>query len=301
MASRTVIAGVELGGTKSIAVLAEGSRITHRFAVPTTSPESTLAALCDQLTVWRDSVGFSALGIATFGPVQLSAESKTFGRILATPKPLWTDAAVTETLTSSFAVPWRIDTDVNGAALAEHRWGAGVGCDVLCYVTIGTGLGGGIVVQGRTIQGSMHPEIGHLHLRRAPGDTFAGVCPFHGDCVEGLVSGPALAKRFDNDPKLVPDSHPGWQHVAADLAELAGSILLSVSPRRILFGGSVSTSRPALLPQVRVLLVRRLASYLPFLTPETAEDIVRHPALGSDAGPLGAVALGADALAEGFG
>lgn len=298
MQVQPIIAGVELGGTKSIAVLAEGDRITHRFAVGTTSPDITLAALREQLRAWADAIGFSALGIATFGPVQLTPGSTNFGRILATPKPLWSDAAVAETLTAPFALPWRIDTDVNGAALAEHRWGAGAGCDVLCYVTIGTGLGGGIVVGGRTIRGAMHPEIGHMRLRRAPGDTFAGTCPFHGDCVEGLVSGPALARRFNDNPALVPDTHPGWQHVAADLAELAGSLLLTVSPRRILFGGSVATSRAALLPQVRTQLVERLASYLPFLTTDTVEDIVRHPALGTDAGPLGAIALGLDAMAE---
>ncbi|WP_294054455.1 ROK family protein [Sphingomonas sp.] len=292
----TRLAGVELGGTKSIAVLTDGTTIGERFVVPTTTPQETLARLKAQLLAWHSHAPLSAIGIASFGPLQLAPERPGFGSILATPKPHWSGAAVARALTDSVDCPWRIDTDVNGAALAEYRWGAGRDCDTLCYVTIGTGLGGGLLIGGRAVHGAMHPEIGHLRLRRAPGDDFAGACPFHGDCIEGLIAGPALAARFGADPATVPDDHPAWRHIAFDLAELTGAILLAVSAERILFGGSVALSRSFLLPEVRRLTVARLGAYLPFLTAETAAEIILSAALGPDAGPMGAVALALAAL-----
>jgi fructokinase len=204
---------------------------------------------------------------------------------------------VARTLTDGLGCPWRIDTDVNGAALAEHRWGAGIGSDSLCYVTIGTGLGGGLVIGGQPVHGAMHPEIGHLSLRRAAGDSFAGACPFHGDCIEGLLSGPALAARFGIDPATVPDADPAWDYAASDLAALCGAILLTVSSERILFGGSVAMSRPFLLARARGLLVERLSPYLSFLDGESVERIVQLAGHGADAGPLGAIALAQDAYA----
>ena len=289
-------AGIELGGTKAIAMLADGDRIVDRKTIPTTEPDTTLGALRAQLDAWQLRAPIAALGIASFGPIQLSATRPDFGHILATPKPGWSGAPIVPLLTHGFTCPWRIDTDVNGAALAEYRWGAGIGCDSLCYITIGTGLGGGVLVAGQPVHGAMHPEIGHLRLRRTPNDPFAGACPFHGDCIEGLVCGPALHARFGMDPATVPDSHPLWRHVAADIAELCGTILLTTSAQRILFGGSVILSRPFLLPWVRALVVERLGDYLPFLDGDAAELILQPAGLGVDAGPLGAIALAQTAL-----
>lgn len=283
-------AGIELGGTKSIAVLAEDDRIVARETIATSDPDATLTALHARLIRWRDERPFAALGIASFGPIAL-APGPECGTMLATPKPGWSGARVAATLIDRLDCPWTIDTDVNGAALAEYRWGAGRGSDSLCYVTIGTGVGGGLLVDGIAVHGAMHPELGHLRLRRAPGDGFAGSCPFHGDCVEGLISGPALAARFGGNPADVPDVHPLWEAVASDLAELCGAILLTVSARRILFGGSVAVSRPFLLAQARAKLVAQLGDYLPFLDSQSAEAIVAPAALGGDAGPLGAIAL----------
>jgi fructokinase len=292
-------AGVELGGTKSIAVLARGDTIVERVALPTTADAAaTLAAMRRQLDAWRRDTGFAALGIASFGPVAVTPGGSSFGHILATPKPGWSGAPVAPLLTDGLDCPWRIDTDVNGAALAEYRWGAGKGCDSLCYVTIGTGVGGGLLVDGRPLHGAMHPELGHLALRRAPGDTFTGACPFHGDCIEGLLCGPALAARFGTDPAQVPGTHPAWEHVASDLAALCGAVLLTASAERILFGGSVATARPFLLDQARRLVVARLGDYLPFLAGDAIDRIVQPAALGSEAGPLGAIALARDALAH---
>lgn len=284
-------AGIELGGTKAIAVLAKGDRIVERRVVATVEPQVTLTALRSILDDWYAFAPFEGLGIASFGPIQLKARAHEFGQILPTPKPGWSGAALLEQLADGFACPVRIDTDVNAAALAEYRWGGGAGCDSLCYVTIGTGLGGGLLISGSPVHGALHPEIGHLRFRRAPGDTFGGVCPFHGDCIEGLISGPALARRFESDPADVPDDHPIWHHVATDIGELCAAILLTTSAERILFGGSVALSRPFLLPWVRDEVVERLAGYLPFVAPQNVGDIIQLAALGADAGPLGAIAL----------
>lgn len=296
MTSKVRIAGVELGGTKSIAILASGTDILDKITLPTTRPEETLPRLREALERWHRDGGFDAIGIASFGPLQLSQGLPGFGAMLKTPKPFWSGAAVAAELTAPFACPWMIDTDVNGAGLAEHRWGAGAGCDSVCYITIGTGLGGGLILHGRAVHGAMHPEIGHIRIRRAAGDTFAGACPFHGDCIEGLVSGPALAARFGVPADSVGEHHPVWAHIADDIAELVGTILLTTSPQRVLIGGGVTTSRPFLLPLVRARVVDRLGSYLPFLNAGSAEDIIRPPAFGNDAGPRGTIALALAAL-----
>ena len=187
---------------------------------------------------------------------------------------------------------------MNAAALAEYRWGAGIGQSNVCYITIGTGVGGGLVVDGRPVHGAMHPEIGHLRLRRATDDLFPGTCPFHGDCIEGLVSGPALAARMGGDPATTLDDDPRWEPIASDLAELACAILLTTSAQRILVGGGVGMARPFLLPRARAKALTRLAGYLPFFNEASAEAIIQAPALGSEAGPMGAIALAQAALVE---
>lgn len=284
-------AGVELGGTKTIVVLAEGDRIVERHDLPTEAPAPTLAAARAWLHRWRAAGPLAGLGIAAFGPIRLDPQAADLGILQSTPKPGWSGAAILPALRDGLDCPVRIDTDVNAAALAEYRWGAGMGCDSLCYVTIGTGVGGGVLIGGRPVHGALHPELGHLRLRRATGDPFAGACAFHADCIEGLVAGPALARRFDADPRTVPDDHPGWDAVASDLAELCVAILLTISAQRILFGGSVGLARAALLDRVRRRIVDRLNGYLPFVDADAIGHIVRTAALGADAGPLGAVAL----------
>lgn len=283
--------GVELGGTKAIAVLASNATIIEQVTVPTRGPEETLGEISEKLRAWNATHDIAALGIASFGPICIDPAAPGHGRMYRTPKPGWSGADVAAALTVGFDCPWMIDTDVNAAALAEYRWGAGAGTTSLCYVTIGTGVGGGLVIDGRPVHGAMHPEIGHLRLRRAPGDSFAGACPFHADCIEGLISGPALAARFGGDPALVADGDPRWNAVASDMAELASAILLMTSAQRILFGGGVAVSRPAILQSARAMLLDRLGSYLPFLDDQAAQTILALPALGHRAGPLGAVAL----------
>jgi fructokinase len=292
-----LIAGVELGGTKGVALIARGREILARSRRPTQAPEKTLGALADDIATWSIEHGpIDALGIASFGPIGLDPARGDFGSITRTAKPGWSGARVFEAFRERFAVPIGWDTDVAGAALAETMWGAGLGQAVVVYLTIGTGIGGGLVVDGRPVHGLVHPEMGHLRVRRAPGDDFAGICPFHGDCAEGLASGPAIAARAGAPAETLPEDHPVWPLVAGELAELAYSLILTLSPNRILIGGGVTTGKPFLLPLIRAEVERRLGGYVAGLTAEALATIVRAPALGDLAGPLGAVALGLKAM-----
>ena len=298
--SGPLVAGVELGGTKVFVLRAEGREIVERVMIPTTTPEETLGAARGTLTRWHAEAPFSALGIASFGPLRLDRRAADFGRTLPTPKPDWTGADIFGALAGALPCPAAIDTDVNAAALAELRWGAGseggAPSDCLCYVTIGTGLGGGFALNGKALHGAMHPELGHIALRRASGDTFPGTCSFHGDCVEGLVSGPALAARFGVPGDRIAADDPGWGFVAHDLAQLACAILLTTAARPLLIGGGVGMARADLLDRVREEVVAQLGGYLPYVTKESVGALIRTPALGEQAGPLGAVALALDAL-----
>ncbi|MFY9352520.1 MAG: ROK family protein [Sphingobium sp.] len=300
MTDEPLLAGVELGGTKVFVLRARGRNILDRVALPTTGPDETLAAAAALLADWQRDQRFAALGIASFGPIRVDPAAPDFGLMLPTPKPGWTGADVAGALSRDMDCPVALDTDVNGAALAEWRWGAGAAgtSDCLCYITIGTGLGGGFVMHGQPLHGAMHPELGHILVRRAPGDTFAGACPFHRDCIEGLIAGPSLAARFGMAGDLIPNEDPRWDDVAHDLAQLIGTILLTTAARQVLIGGGIGMGRPQLLPKVHALLVDQLAGYLSFVTPQTVAQIVRPPALGDQAGPLGAVALALRALEQ---
>ena len=283
-----VFAGVELGGTKGIALVWRAGRIVERHQVPTTDPAETLRALGEWLSAHPLHGSFAGLGIASFGPVRLDPAAADFGRILTTTKPGWTNAPVFEALSQAVRCPVGIDSDVNAAALAEYRWGAGQGCSSLVYLTIGTGVGGGVVIEGRPVHGALHPELGHLRLRRAAGDLFGGDCAFHGDCIEGLVAGPALAARFDGSIHDAAPDDPRRGFVAADLAQLFAVLVLMIAPQRILVGGGVGLGVPGLLDSAIARLPGLLGGYLPELDPAA---LIRPPALGADAGPLGAIAL----------
>lgn len=296
MTAAQTVAGIELGGTKAIAVLARGREIVESVRVPTTSPEETLGALHRTIAAWKETEDFAALGVASFGPLRLDPDAPDYGRMLQTPKPGWTGADIVGTLSGGLDRPCLVDTDVNAAALAEWRWGAGRGHDSLCYVTLGTGVGGGLLIHGRSVHGALHPEIGHLRLRRAAGDDFPGVCPFHGDCIEGLIAGPAIEARFGAQGREISDNDPRWTFVVHDLAQLIGALLTVTSPRRILVGGGIGMGRSFLLDRVRKKIVCDLAGYLPHVSRASVADLIAMPALGVNAGPLGAVALGEAAL-----
>ncbi len=291
------IAGVELGGTKAIAILYQDQDIVEQTQLPTgDDAPATLAALAQQLAQWNSASPLDALGIASFGPVALNPADPAYGHILTTPKKGWSGAAVLPILAASLTCPVSIDTDVNAAAFAEWRWGAAQGATSVVYLTIGTGLGGGMLVNGQPVHGRLHPEIGHIRLRRAPGDDFAGHCKFHGDCAEGLLCGPALKARFEADPATVPAEDPRWLPVMADLAELLATLIHCAAPQHILIGGGVGMGAPHLLPGAIARLPALLAGYYPDLDMAALSRLITPPGLGDRAGPLGAIAVGLSAL-----
>ncbi len=289
-----MIAGLELGGTKCVAILGDGpDRIVARETVPTTDPATTIAALDSILDRWT----FQAVGIAAFGPLDLDPGSADYGSVAATTKPGWTGTPLSAHFAARFRKPVAIQTDVVGAALAEGRWGAAIGLADHVYITIGTGVGVGAIVGGRAAGGVAHGEAGHMRIARRAGDGFAGWCSFHGDCVEGLVSGPAIAARTGLSGGDVPADHPVWNDVAHDLAGLLHNLVLTLAPARIAIGGGVITARPELFLPVRAALSASLAGYGLFGGYATELDRrLGPPALGNMAGPLGAIAVGLDAL-----
>jgi fructokinase len=282
-------AGVELGGTKCVSILARGpGDVVAREVIPTTSPEETLGRLERTLLGWKSDHGFDALGIASFGPIDLDPDSPRWGQILATPKPGWAGAKVAPRLGDAISVPVAFDTDVNGAALAEMRWGSGRGVDDFAYVTVGTGVGVGLVANGRPTRGFGHCELGHIRVPRLTGDDWPGSCPYHGDCVEGLGSGSSLQARFgDSVGEFDPDD-PRWAPVAWALAQLCSAIVYAAAPRRIAIGGGVIREQPHLLGKIQSMLIESLNDYVRL---PGDGDYVRAPEFGDDAGPLGAIAL----------
>ncbi|WP_068086509.1 ROK family protein [Novosphingobium rosa] len=289
------IAGVELGGTKCIVVLAdEQGRIAARDTIPTLDPAGTLAGIEAVLDGWWHDGGFEALGIASFGPLDLDRASLTYGNITSTAKPGWRDTPVAGRLAARYGVPLAFDTDVNGAAFAERRWGAGQGFDDLAYVTVGTGVGVGLIVNGRTTRGLGHCEAGHMRVARLPGAMWPGHCPYHGDCVEGLAAGPAIAACAGRDGATLSDEDPVWEQVVEALAQMSQALVSIAGPRRILFGGGVIVSRPVLIARIEARLRSLIGDYLKL--PEA--DFVMAPGLGALAGPLGPIALALDVMGE---
>lgn len=290
------IAGLELGGTKAIVLLWQDGAIVGEVRVPTRGPAEVLADILPPLHRWWSDAPFDAIGIGSFGPVTLDPAAPDYGCIRTTPKAGWGGAPVLPPLRDAFACPVGIDTDVNAAAMAEYRWGAGQGAGSLLYLTIGTGLGGGALINGMPVHGRLHPEMGHIPLRRQAGDDFAGACPFHGDCAEGLLSGPALALRFGAPAESVAADDPRWDAPVADLAQLLVTLIHGFAPNRILVGGGVGMGAGAMLERARARLPGLLGGYYPDVDPAMLEQIVRQPALGDRAGPLGAIAVGLSAL-----
>jgi fructokinase len=294
LTQRLPLAGVELGGTKCIVTLAHGPGVVlDQRTVPTTTPEETLPAIIAILKEWQAAGGFRALGIASFGPLELNPDSPRHGQILNTNKSGWPGTEVLHLISAPFDVPTGFDTDVNGAALAEIRWGCARGLEDFAYVTVGTGIGVGLIVHGRPTRGIGHSEIGHLRVPRTPGDAHRSVCDFHTDCVEGLASGTALVARLDgrevND--AAPDD-PVWTPMVDALAAMCHALVCSTGPHRIAIGGGVVSGQSHLLPRIEAMLIDSLNGYLDLPNPS---DYIVAPLLGASAGPLGSIALAADA------
>ena len=269
--------GIEAGGTKFVCAVGETPQaIQASIAIPTATPIATL----NQVITFFRSYPIQRLGLATFGPIDLDRDSSTYGVILSTPKLTWQGCPIVHMLQSALGVPVAVDTDVNAAAMAEAAYGAGRRCDPVVYLTIGTGIGGGAMIHGRPLHGLMHPEMGHMLLARAPGDTRPSGCPFHGDCLEGLASGHAIQVRF-GEPKSLPPEHEAWMLEAAYLGQALATIIAILSPQRVIIGGGVM-HQPFLLAHIRAACARTLHSYVPRLkTPSDFESYIVAPALGS--------------------
>lgn len=280
------IALIEAGGTKFIVGVGDASRNIHaRTRIDTTRPDETIPAAVE----WLRAQGgdYAAVGIASFGPLDLDPASPQWGHITCTTKPHWSDADIAGPFARDFGCPVAIDTDVNGAALAEWKWGAGQGTNSTLYLTVGTGVGGGAVVGGRLIHGLSHPEMGHIRMPRHPADLdFAGHCSFHGDCLEGLAAGPAIIARWGASLSDLPAEHIGHQIIAWYLAQAAQTFQAILEPARIVLGGGV-LGTPGLLDRVRAQAAKASAGYFA----GSPHEIIVAPALGADAGLLGALAL----------
>ena len=291
-----LLGAIEAGGTKVVCVVArDAATIVAERRIATTTPAATLGAAEDFFATATSEMGpLSAIGIASFGPVDLRPSSPTYGRLLATPKPGWANTDLVGRFATRFACPVALDTDVNAAALAEALHGAGRGCGVVVYVTVGTGIGGGIVVSGRTVHGALHPEMGHIRVLRHDRDRERpGVCGFHGDCLEGLASGSAILARYGAPLDRLPAGHDAPEIVGYYLGQLAATIVLMISPERVVFGGGVMNNERVLI-ELRATAARFLNGYLPFAAgPAALGELIVAPGLGERSGIVGAITLAA--------
>ena len=254
-----LIGALEAGGTKMVCSIGnpEGG-VLQRASFQTLTPDVTVPQIVDFI----GKFDVKALGIGSFGPLDLNPASPTYGNITKTPKKEWIDYPLMTTLKNALGVPTGIDTDVNAAALAEYTMGAGKGRGSLLYVTVGTGIGGGFVTDGRMIHGLVHPEMGHMILAPLEGDTMPdGVCPYHRHCLEGLASGPAIEKRWGLSAKLMTEDHPAWELEATYLAQMCVNMIVTVSPEVIVLGGGVM-QQAHLFPKIRAKVLDLLGGYV---------------------------------------
>ena len=279
--------GIEGGGSKWECAIATGADdVRARATIPTTTPAETIERVVE---FFEQGEPVFALGIGSFGPVDPDLSSSTWGHITTTPKPGWAHTDVGPELGRRLAVPVVFDTDVNAAALAEHLWGAARGLRTFCYVTVGTGIGGGVMANGALLHGLMHPEFGHMRVTHDRAlDPFDGVCPYHGDCWEGLASGRALEARWGRPADELGEDDAVWNLEASYLAVGLVSVVSVLSPERIVIGGGVM-KQPGLLSLVRQHVRALLNGYLPRV--DEREDYIVSPELGPHAGVLGAIAL----------
>ena len=287
------IGAIEAGGTKFICMVGNGpENIEAQTRIATTIPNDTLQKVIDFFRPFSSEGRIKAIGVGCFGPLDLDPNSDSYGFITSTPKAGWDNTNIAGRLRDQLKVNIIIDMDVNTAALGEYRWGASRGLDPSLYLTIGTGIGGGYVKDGKPLMGLLSPEMGHIHVPHNINlDPFPGSCPFHGDCFEGLASGPALQQRLNVPGETVPDDHPFWEIEAGYIASALTDYIFTLSPKRIILGGGVM-HRTFLFPMIRRMVLENLHGYLrqPILLDHTDRYIV-PPGLGDRSGILGALAL----------
>lgn len=293
-----LVGGIEAGGTKFVCAVGTGpDDIRAEVRFPTSTPEESIGQAIDFFRENTEPGELAAVGVASFGPVDPDPRSATWGYVTTTPKPHWAHTDFAGPLHREFRVPVGFDSDVNGAALGEHRWGAAQGLDTFVYLTIGTGLGGGGMVNGELIHGLMHPEMGHMVIPHdLEADPYPGWCTYHGDCWEGLAAGPAIEGRWQTRAENLPPDHPAWGLEAHYLALGLRSIICVVSPQRIIMGGGVM-HQTHLFPLIRANVQNLLNGYIQkSAILEEIDDYIVPPGLGDRAGVAGALALGQAAL-----
>lgn len=289
-----LIGGIEAGGTKMVcAVGDENGVIQDRVSFPTRQPKETFEDILGYYRKWD----IKALGIGCFGPLDLDRKSETYGYITKTPKPGWGNIDVVGTFRNALNVPIGFDTDVNGAVLGEVTWGAAKGAESAIYITIGTGVGVGVYVNGGLLHGLIHPEGGHILIARHPNDSYKGKCPFHGNCVEGLASGPAVEARWGKKGVELADRDEVWELEAYYIAQAITNYIMVYSPQKIILWGGIM-HQEKLFGMVRKEVQRLLNGYMAHkMILENIDEYIVPPALGEDPGIIGAVKLGLDALA----
>ncbi len=292
MTSTTPLFGcIEAGGTKFIVGTATSPHDIHeRIRIETTQPDATISAAIDWL---KHQPPLAAIGIASFGPLELDPKADNWGHITTTSKAGWSNTDFAARVAREMGIPVGFDTDVNGAGLAEARWGAGQGQRVSVYITVGTGIGGAAIVEGKPLIGLSHSEMGHIRPQRHADDLgFAGICPFHSDCLEGLASGPAIKARWGASLSELPADHPAHAIIAWYLAQLVTTLQSIMEPGRIIMGGGVIDT-PGLIDRIQTEAAVLGSDYFR----GSARDIVVRPALGDRAGLLGGLALAIDCVA----
>lgn len=286
---------IEAGGTKIICGIGnKDGEMLDFIRLDTLTPDVTLPKIIEY---FKDKK-IKSLGVGTFGPAGVNPEANSYGYILETPKLPWRNFNFLGELKKNFDIPMAFDTDVNGAALAEHKWGAAKDVRSCVYITVGTGIGGGAFIDGKLLHGMLHPEMGHILIPKHNEDDFEGVCPYHGNCLEGMAAGPAIEKRFGKKAHLLEPSHFAWELEAYYLAQGILNYIMILSPEKIILGGGVM-SQEHLFPMIRKKVQQLIKEYIK--VPQLEIDIDKFivpPKLGENAGTYGALALGLQAISD---
>lgn len=288
------LGAIEAGGTKFVVCIGdEEGNVIERDAFPTEEPSKTM----ENVFKFFDGKDIDALGVGCFGPIDPDLSSPTYGYVTTTPKLAWQNFNIMGALKARYDIPMVFDTDVNGAALGEAYFGAAKGLDSALYLTIGTGIGGGAIVEGKLVHGLLHPEMGHMHLTVRKDDTYAGKCPFHGTCFEGLAAGPAIEGRWGVKGNELGEDHPAWDLEAYYIAQALCTYILTISPKKIILGGGVM-HQLQLFPMIHKYVQEMLNGYIQKeeITTDKIKEYIVTPGLGDNAGVCGALALAKSAL-----
>ncbi|SEQ18639.1 ROK family protein [Butyrivibrio sp. TB] len=286
-----IYGGIEAGGTKMICVIGdENGRILDRMQIPTKTPEETMPIMID----YFKGKDIKALGIACFGPIDLNRDSKTYGYITSTPKLAWKNYDIVGAFKKELGVPIGFDTDVNGSLLGEITWGCAKGLTDALYLTIGTGVGGGVMAGGKLLHGMLHPELGHIKMAVADGDTYKGKCPYHGTCFEGMAAGPAIEDRWGKKAVELADDDKVWDLESTYIAQALCTYILTLSPQIIILGGGVM-HQEQLFPLIRKKVLEQLNGYIVTKELKDIDNYIVPASLNDDQGIMGSIKLAMNA------